>query len=360
MRIIQVIPAFVLGGAETMCANLSIELAKQGHNVQVISLYNYQSSITDYLHKNGVEVVYLNKKKGIQISVIKDLMTCFKNFKPDVVHTHLYASKYAHIAAWLSGIKVKVHTIHSIAYHADGKANQIVNRFLFKVLGVIPVSLSEEVKKTVVDLYKIKPKKTPIVLNGVPLEKCIPIQTYSEEATRILHVGRFSTPKNHMEMIRGFALAHEKNRRIHLYLYGEGELKKEAEKLVSDLQIGEYIHFCGTTSDVYSVMNKADVFILPSLWEGVPMTLIEAMGTGLPIIASRVGGISNMISDGENGILIDPTAEALAKAIILIATDGKKREKLGLNALKKSVDFSSKKMVRKYVEVYKTVLLRKS
>ena len=124
-----------------------------------------------------------------------------KAFKPDVVHTHLYASKYAHIAALIAGVKVKIHTIHSVASHSDGKANQIVNRVLFRRFGVVPVSLSKEIQKTVVELYKIPPEKTPIVLNGVPVEECIPIETYSEEATKILHIGRFIEPKNHLEMI---------------------------------------------------------------------------------------------------------------------------------------------------------------
>lgn len=352
----QVIPEFGLGGAETMCANLSIELRKMGHSVMVVSLYNLQSTITEKLINNDVKVIYLHKKPGLNLSIIFDLYKIIKQEKPDVVHSHLYAAKYAHAASILSRVRVKVHTIHNIASKDGGTLEQVVNRFLFKICGVIPVSLSNDVKKTVVDVYKIGEQRSPVILNGVPLDECCPIVKYKPYATKFLHVGRFSEQKNHILLIKAFAEAHKSANQIELYLYGDGILKSDCRELVQKLKATNYIHFCGTTDNVYSVMNDMDAFILPSLWEGVPMTLIEAMGTGLPILASAVGGIPDMINDGENGILIHPIQQDITKGILTIYDNYYLRKKLGQNAIKTSVHFSAHKMAEKYLEVYSTKL----
>lgn len=356
MRIVQVIPVFGFGGAETMCANLSIELAKLGNTVKVISLYDEETPITDYLKNNNIDIVFLNKHKGLQLSIVKQLIDCFKDFKPDVVHTHLYAAKYAQLAAIALGVKAKIHTIHNVASHSDGKANQMVNRLLFSVFNVSPVALSSDVKKTVVDFYGLEPNKVPVVLNGVPVEKCKPVDCYKEKAVNIIHVGRFSEQKNHKGLIRGFIEAHSIDSDLQLFLYGEGELQEEIKKAVEDANAEDCIHFCGTTDDIYSVMHTADMFVLPSLWEGIPMTMIEAMGTGLPIIASNVGGIPNMINNGEDGIIIDLKSDDIANEIISLANDKDLRIKLGTNALKHSADYSSGKMAENYLSIYEKKL----
>lgn len=352
MKVVQVIPEFGIGGAETMCANLTIELHKQGHDVLVVSLYPYQSAITKRIEENQVQIVYLNKKSGIDFSIISALADLMRQFRPDVVHTHLYAGKYAHIAASLVGIQRKVHTIHNIASKDGGKVEQAANYFLFKLLGVIPVSLSTAVQKTVLERYGIPSSKSPIVWNGVPLDRCVPMREYSADAARFVHVGRFTEAKNQKALIRAFLQLHGQYPGIMLNLYGEGEGKPACEELVRQNSAGGYVHFCGVTDDVYSALSQADVFILPSLYEGMPMTLIEAMGTGLPIITTSVGGIVDMLKDGESALFVDTDADSIAQGIMKLAGDSDLRKKLGTAALQRSKDFSVEEMAKKYCEIY--------
>lgn len=147
MKIIQIIPLLDLAGAETMCENLTNSLIKLGHEVTVISLYDYHSIMTERMEKNGIKIIYLNKKSGLDLSLIFKLVKIFKEYKPDVVHSHLYAAKYAHVAASICGIKAKIYTIHNIARNEAGKMNRTFNRFLFKKCHVVPVSLTEEIPK---------------------------------------------------------------------------------------------------------------------------------------------------------------------------------------------------------------------
>ncbi|MGN0646936.1 MAG: glycosyltransferase [Mogibacterium kristiansenii] len=354
MRIMQVIPLLDLAGAETMCENLTNSLIALDNDVIVVSLYDHHSVVTERLEKNGVKIIYLGKKSGLDLSVFTKLIKMFKKYKPDVVHSHIYAGKYAHIAALICRIPGKIYTVHSVARKEAGKINRHLNRFLFKCCNVVPVSLSKEIQKSVMNEYGLDSKKTPIVFNGIPIENCIEKKSY-ERNTEILHVGRFSPEKNHEALVRAIAILVEKGYDIKLSLYGKGELEKTIKGLVCQLHMENRIRFCGVTDHVYEVMNKHDIFVLPSIYEGMPMTLIEAMGTGLPILASNVGGIPDMIVHEKTGLLCDPSTEKIAEELERLIKSSAERKMYGENAIKRSKMFSANKMAKEYYEIYLTV-----
>lgn len=356
MYIMQFIPNFSYGGAEIMCANLADDLKKMGNKVAVVSLYNTESSITERLKGENIPIFYLGKKKGLDISLFFKIFSLLKKEKPDVVHAHLYASKYVFFSAWLLGIKSKIYTIHSEAQKDGSTIDHFVNKFFFSFLNVIPVALSSDLIKSIADVYGKNAKKTKVVFNGIPLDRCLPIKAYSEKARLFLHIGCFKEAKNHQMLIKAFVLAHKKQPDIELFMYGDGLLKNKMEELVDANNANSYIHFCGITSNVYSVMSKFDVFLLPSLWEGLPMTLIEAMGTGLPIITTCVGGIPTMLKDKESAVFSELNADDLADKICLLYNDVGLRKQLGINAQKRSLQFSSKTMASNYCEIYNSVL----
>ena len=352
MKIMQVIPVLDLAGAETMCQNLAIELHKMGHEVMVVSLYKKETVLTENLRNESIPVIWLDKKNGLDPSCIFRLYRLIRQFNPDVVHSHIYAGKYAHIAAMMAGVKNKVYTVHNVAQKEATDSNKRMNKVLFKKLGVVPVALTQEIQKSIEDVYGIDESKIPVVFNGIPLEKCKPIQVYKKNATEIVHVGRFFEAKNHRNLIYAFADVHTEFPEIHLKLYGDGPLRNDMETLVSELQIDNYIHFMGLTNDVYSVMSEADVFILPSIYEGMPMTLIEAMATGLPIITTPVGGIVDMLEDGSEAIFTGTDSDSIADSICRLVDNGELRQSLGHAALKRSKQFSAGAMAEKYTELY--------
>ncbi len=350
MRIMQIIPAFGVGGAETMCENLVYELMNMGHKVIVVSLYDEDTMITKRMKERGVKILYLHKKRGIDFLLIFRLRKLIKKIRPDVVHTHLYALKYAFFSKLFLKIK-GVHTMHSVAEMEASLSDQRINKVIYRLKSFIPVSLSEEVQKSVCKIYKLSKSQTPIVFNGVDLSRCIIKHEYKTgEIIRIIHVGRFSEPKNHKCIINCFERL-PKNK-YHLDLWGDGELIDEIKEMVEKRGLTKEISFRGTTDNIYPELNAADIFILPSKWEGMPMTIIEAMGTGLPIIASAVGGVGEMISDGIDGILIQPTSKDLCDAIERLANSCDERRRLGFNAKPKSTKFSSKAMACDYLKIY--------
>lgn len=350
MKILQIIPMLGMGGAETMCETLTNELVKLNNNVIVVSLYSEKTVITERLISQGIEVVSLDKKLGFDLSCIKRLRKLIKQIKPDVIHTHLYAVKYAILATIGKKIKI-VHTIHNIAQKEAGKKDRLFNGFFFKTGKVIPVALSENVKDSILKEYKLH--DAPVILNGVDLSKCIKKETYEiGDKFKIINIARFSEQKKHARLIAAFNLFVKDHPNSELRLVGDGELRKDIELLVKQYQLRDKVKFLGLQNNIYPFLHDADCFVLSSDYEGIPLTLIEAMGTGLPIISTNVGGIPDMIKDGEEGLLCELDFNDIEKNMNNFYKNKTLRELCGKNALKKSIKFGAKTMANNYLRIY--------
>jgi len=351
MKIIQVIPFFGLGGAETMCENLIYELKAVGHQILALSLYEKETPITQRLTEAGVELRYLHKKEGLDFSLYGKLRKIFKEEHPDVVHTHLYTTKYVFPVAAAMGIKV-VHTVHSIAVQEASSLSRKFNGFFFKRGKAVPVALSENIRQTIVEVYPLTEEQIPVVLNGIDLSKCTPKESYAPaDPFRIVHVGSYQEVKNHFGMLGAFAQFHKKYPNTQLHLIGDGPRRGLIEDFAREKGIVDCVVFYGFQSNVYSFLPGMAVFTLPSMYEGIPMSIAEAMGTGLPVVATRVGGIPDMLDD-ESALLVPVDVDAIAAAYEKYYLDESLRAQHGRAALGRSVRFSAKTMAQDYVRIY--------
>lgn len=359
MRILQIMPEFGLAGAERMAENLTLSQLKAGHDVKVVSLYNYHSAITDNLESKGVEIIYLNKKGGIDLSVIGRLRKVIASFSPDVIHTHRYILFYTFLARMLTSVNAPiVHTVHNEAKKELNFAYRKINNLLFLISKCYPVALTKKIKETIIDEY-IGIKDLPIIMNGVNTNNIQPIKTdykASPDSFNILHVGRFAEAKNHETIIDSFAKFHQQHLKSTLTFFGEGvKFEKIKEKVKVD-QLTDCIFLKGVSGNVTSHFHEYDVFILPSLFEGMPITIVEAMAAGMPIIASNVGGIPDIITNGKNGILIKPEENDITKALNELANNEELRKQLGEAALESSKLYTSDQMAKEYVNYYQTLI----
>ena len=355
MKIMQVIPYFCFGGAETMCENLCYAQKNLGHQVVVVSLYNEQTPIAQRMEAAGIRILYLDKKLGLDVSMVPKLLHFMKQEMPDVVHTHLDVIKYAVAAARLAGIKVCVHTVHSVAHkEAEGRLQKWINGFYYRLGWSVPAALSPEVQGTICDFYGLARDQVPVIYNGIDITRCSPKASYElSEPANLLHIGRFDVPKNHVGLLEAFSriLKHRPDCRLHLV--GDGDLRPEIEALAEKLQIADRIVFHGMQSNVHPYLEQADIFLLPSSYEGMPMTIIEAMATALPIVATEVGGIPDMVSDGKSALLVPCEPEAVANACLKLLNDPSLREQLGKAAREDSSRFAADHMAQCYCDLYK-------
>ena len=353
MKIIQVVPHLGLGGAEIMCENLVYELKKFGHEVIVISLYNKDTAITKRFEIAGVDLRILDKKSGFDFRMYKKLKAILVQEKPDVIHTHLHTTQYVFPIAKKLKIRM-VHTVHSVAHMELPKLLRIFNKHFYRRKNATPVALSSNINKTIQNVYKLKEKEIPTIFNGINLSKCHIKEDYTQNGNfKIVHVGSFQEVKNHIGLIDAFEMFHKEFPKSELHIIGDGQRRALIEDLVREKELQSCITFYGFQSNVHEFLHKMDVFTLPSLYEGIPMSIIEAMGTGLPIVATNVGGIPDMLTNGESAILTTVDSREIANAFFQLANDEALRERLGRNALSRSQDFSSVEMAKKYIDIYK-------
>ena len=352
MKILQIIPDFGMGGAETMCEGLCRELKNRGHSVIAVSLYSHHTPITERMEAAGLEVRYLGKRRGLSPGCIGRLRALLLEEKPDVLHTHLHALKYAALANLGLGIPL-FHTVHNQAAREAARLDRILSKFLFTRGFAVPVSLSREIQKSVMALYGLPEKATPVVHNGIDLSRC---QVKSHDAlhspVRLIHVGRFYEQKNHRCILEAMALLRKQGVNASVSCYGDGPLMEKTQHQADAMDLSDRVLFPGVSADIFPQLARSDIFILPSKWEGIPMTVIEAMGSGLPVIAARVGGLEDMITDGVSGILIAPEPKALAEAVSRLVGDETLRNRLGENALQAAKNFSVEAMAEGYLKLY--------
>lgn len=350
MKIIHVIPSLNIGGAETMMKNLIVEQANAGHNVKVVAFYQSNSSIRKALESIGVGISFIDKKLGVDLSTIVKLKKIFDIESPDVIHTHLHVLPYVFLA---SGKRNIVHTVHTVADKERNGIAVYLTRMIYRSERVTPVAISDEIRKSISQFHNIPENNIPIVLNGAPISSYFEKEAYNiSDKARIIHVGSLIPLKNHELMINAASILKKKNVKFQMEFAGAGYLKDKLQETINNLHLDDCVKFAGLKDDISLFLKDADLFILPSKYEGVPMSLIEAMASGLPIIASNVGGIPDMIDSNENGILINPDASELAETISKLLADNYLRETLGREAVKKSKEFSSETMYKKYMELY--------
>ena len=353
MKIIQVIPSFAFGGAEIMCENLLYAQKRLGHDVIAVSLFDNHSPIAQRIEDSGIKIYFMGKKPGLDLSIKRKLKKLFKAERPDAVHVHLNAIKYAAPAAKAAKVGKCVYTVHNVAEKDAPGFSKILNKYFFKHSMAMPVALSETVQDSIAKLYGICKCRVPVVFNGIDLSKCIVKEDYSAtDSFELLHIGRFFEQKNHDGLLRAFAKVNQKYPNTRLRLVGAGELKAQSEELACELGIDHAVIFEGAQANVYPYLAAADIFVLPSIYEGMPITLIEAMGSALPIVATAVGGVPDMLTDRENALLCQCDVDAVADACIELIENEELRAQYGRAALEAADRFSAEKMVRSYTEIY--------
>lgn len=354
MKILQILPELKLAGAQIMAEGLIDELILKGHEVEVVSLYSFDTPLSNRMEKKKIKVHFLNKRKGLDFKAFFLIRRIIREFKPDIIHTHTYALKYAYIASRFLYKGKIVHTIHNMASKETTESNRKLERKLFKKKIVQPVAISPIVKNSIVEYYGEKPEDVPMIYNGIKLDNCIPKIDYNfnDDEIRLIHIGRFQEQKNHELMLKAMRIVTNTNKRVRLHCFGAGILEDEIKNMADSEGVSDYIIFEGTTDNQYNELHKADIFLLPSKWEGMPITLIEAMGTGLPVVVTPVGGIPDMVSDQYSGIICELTVEGLSQAIKMFLCDKELREQCGNHAREEAQLFSAIQMANSYEEIY--------
>lgn len=356
IKVAVIITKLELGGAQKVAISICEKLDKNKFDTVLICGCG---GILDEETQNKIKVIFI-KDLIREINPIKDLKALFsiykilKKEKPDIVHTHSSkAGIIGRLAAKLCGIKNIIHTIHGFSFN---DTQSILKRNLFIFLEkagakiskyLIPVS-TENITKGLSNHIGKKEQYKYIRLgvdidnfknfNGIPsLKKELNINDHDVLVTTI---GPFKPQKNLPDFIKIAKNISDKHKQFKFVIVGDGILRPQFEKLIEDYNIAKNIFLIGWRRDISNILNSSDIFVMTSLWEGLPISTIEAMCCGLAPIVNDVDGQREIVKDKFNGFLIKPyDIKSSEEKIILLANNNKLKNELSLNA-KNSIDYT--------------------
>lgn len=356
MKILQVLSTFIQGGAEHCVVELSNEIVRQGHKCDVVTLFDVEDENDLIKQLNPqVKTFSLHKKLGLDLSCYIKLYRFIRDGEYDVVHAHVGAIPYMLLSTLLLKRVKFVATIHSEARREAGKSISKWNRFLMFQHGLCtPVTISEESKVSFDDYYKID---APMVYNGVSDYKQSDLLNIRDNEDQLLfiHPASCRPVKNQQLLFSAFAkLSAEYSNIKLLWLGSKNEYSDMFDELESNMP--SIVHYVGEVSNVRDYLAEADAMCLSSKMEGMPMTIIEAFSVGCPSLCTPVGGIVNMIKDGENGMLstdleVDSYYNMLKSFCELTPEIRKQMSENAKSSFKK---YTVENSVKGYLEIYKS------
>ena len=366
---------FDVGGLENGVVNLINNMPADAYRHAIIAL----TEVTDFnqrIQRDDVQFISLRKPPGHLFRLFPRLVRIFRELKPAIVHSRNLAALEVTVPAWLAGVPVRIHGEHGRDVgDLDGsnKTYQWVRR-LYNPFVSHWITLSRDLAGYLTGRVGIPARKVTQICNGVAAERFHPAAGAVSPApisgcsfTRPEHwlvgtVGRMQTVKDQTLLARAFIraleLAPELKSRLRLVMVGDGPLRAEAQALLDLAGVADLAWLPGERHDVPDVLRGLDCFVLPSLAEGISNTILEAMASGLPVIATRVGGNPELVIEEESGALVQASdPEAMARAIIAYAQDPEQARAAG-QAGRMEIErrFSMQAMVGAYQGLYDRLL----
>ncbi len=321
LHIAHVLYSFAVGGLENGLVNLLSRLEPARFRHSIISLADHDPVFAARLDGNNHALYALHKRDGNDFRMWLSMFRLLRELRPDVVHTRNFVALETQWAAQAAGVNTRIHSEHGWDVHdLDGsnRRHQLVRR-VFGVGVHHFVALSRQIERYLVESVGIAPRRVTRICNGVDEAKFFPREAGAAAHVVIGSVGRMQEVKNQPALCRAFCMlaARRADLRDHLRLrlVGAGPLLEQCRGIVAAADCAELLECVGDSSTVAAELRGMDVFVLPSRAEGISNTILEAMASGLPVIATAVGGNPELVADGESGVLVgvdDDTAMAAA------------------------------------------------
>jgi glycosyltransferase involved in cell wall biosynthesis len=341
IRILHVITSLGIGGAERLVISAvrGLPMPRFGH---AICCLTERGPLAVEAEAAAVPVFCVGEYPGMRHPLaFARLVRIVRAFRPTIVHTHLQsANLYGRLAARLARVPVVVSTEHNV-YVGKARRYILVERLLARTTDAL-IAVSEEVRQFLSGQLSIAPSAIRVVRNGVAAgapstrgvaELRARLGAETGGGVRLGTIASMTSKKGHDVLLRAVARLREQGLGCSLVLAGDGPERPRLEALVGTLGLGPHVHFLGTVSNAADVLAVIDLFVLPSLVEGLPLALLEAMYAGKAVVATSVGGVPEVVKSHQNGLLVPPGSDTeLAGAIATLAESEALRYQLGAAA----------------------------
>jgi glycosyltransferase involved in cell wall biosynthesis len=363
LRILHLITRLSVGGAERLLIDLVRRLDATRFE-SLVCCIQARGELAAELEAAGMPVVCLERMRGKRFDwrAVADLRRLLRREGVSLVHSHLYhANLYGRLAAILASVPA-VATVHNV-YTRPKFHRRVLNRWLARRSARV-IAVSDQVRHDLLTYDGIDPARVVTIRNGIDLRRVASALTREQARARLSIpggtlaigcVGRLEEQKGHRYLLDACALlAREAGLgRFRVLLVGDGRLRAALEQHAAALGIGASVSFLGMRSDVADILRALDIYAMPSLWEGLPLAMLEAMAAGLPVVISEVGGVAEAL-DERCGVRVAPKdSGALADALRQLATQPERRRSLGSAARARAeAEFGAEAMIARLSRVY--------
>jgi len=373
--VLHVVYRFDVGGLENGVVNLINHMPEQAYRHAILAL----TEITDFRHRirrSDVEFMALHKPPGHAVWLYPQLFKLFRQLRPEIVHSRNLAALEVQVPAWAAGVPVRIHGEHGRDVgDLDGthvtyqRMRRIYRPFVHHY-----TALSRDLADYLAEKVGVSQNKMTQIYNGVDTVRFCPASPGVSPITScpfnpaqhwlVGTVGRMQAVKDPVMLAQAFVqaliLAPQLQARLRLVMVGEGPLRAQAQSVLNAAGLGALAWLPGERGDVQDVMRGLHAFALPSLAEGVSNTILEAMASGLPVVATAVGGNADLVVQGKTGYIV-PTAhpQTMALRLVELASSPERAYKLGQAGRQRvQAAFSLNSMVSSYQALYDQQLHR--
>jgi sugar transferase (PEP-CTERM/EpsH1 system associated) len=362
LHIAHVVHRFDTGGLENGVVNLINTLGSDEYTHSIVTLKGHSTDFAVRIKTANVKFYDLAKKDGNDLGIFWRMNKLLKQIKPDVLHTRNTGTLELQLVGWWRRVNLRIHGEHGWDVN-DMHGQNLTYRKLRKLLKPFIhqyIALSKEAKDYLLDIIKVKPERLNHICNGVDKSKFSPKKETNKISPVVIGcVGRLEDVKNHVLLAEAFVIATKLTKGkvdIHLHLIGDGSCRNKVESILKENDCIEASWLAGNRDDVAALMTEFDIFVLPSLAEGISNTILEAMACGLPVIATNVGGNTELVQHGYSGFVVNVSEpQEMAERILEYVNQPELKLQHGQNGRALVEDkFSVQAMANAYAKVYRT------
>lgn len=370
--IAHVVHHFRVGGMENGMVNLINYMPQQSFRHVVICLDDH-TDFRERIQRNDVDFYSLCKPVGRDVSWYYRLWHLLRELSPDIVHTRNLSAIEGQFVAAAAGIRARIHGEHGrdvFDLHGKNRKYNLLRKLARPLVGHY-IAVSKDLEQWLIDTIGVAPQRVSQIYNGVDTTRFHPRDGarnigpagFAAEAAFVIgSVGRMAEVKDYPNLVRAFIrmlkIEPSARQRARLVIIGDGVSREACLTLLREANAEQLAWLPGERTDVAELMRTMDLFVLPSLGEGISNTILEAMASGLPVVATRVGGNPELVVEAQTGTLVpvaDP--ESLAQTLLRYFRDGSMLEAHGRAGLERiESHFSMPAMVQGYVSVYEKML----
>lgn len=370
--VMHVLYSFDVGGLENGVVNLINHMAYDRFRHAVVAIAQCAPSFCQRVRRTDVEFISLHKPPGHGVKLYPRLYRLFCQTRPAIVHTRNLAALEFAVPAAFAGVRARVHGEHGWDTSDPGgtrRKYQLLRRAYSPFVNRY-VALSGQIESYLTDRVGIARGRVERICNGVDSQRFRPAvqrasiagSPFADPAAVVIGtVGRLQTVKDQVSLVRAVAIVRKQGvdgSALRLLIAGDGPQRAEVESEIRAAGIADITWLAGERSDVPEVMRAIDVFALPSRAEGISNTILEAMASGLPVVATDVGGNAELVVAGQTGALVPAeNPDAMAQALLRYTSDAALRQEHGASGRQRvEQNFSIDNMVMRYTQLYESLL----